>query len=269
MGSVMPFLNGSPFFGTLNNYRVLTIDGRYGGGKTALAFRAAYELCTNYGYRYILSNCRSVWTDSPSSVQLRNNAAGKPQYLDAVIILDEGGLFLKLSRDTDDYLAFLRKANVVLILPSVSEVARSLRSLTIQRVFNGQTLGLPAWVYTFLVSKGHIREKTSLVWWRPSEIFGIYDTDASPTDDGGLGDFLVDWKDIVDEREKERQKTDEIRYHGKRATSRSGARSPDVGQAGDLESIRGLLEEISETTGATEREVIISLPRLSDRKRGR
>ena len=169
-------------------YRVVWMGGRYGGGKTALAFRLAHDLLKNHGYRYLLSNVKSVWTDDPKKIVLRDG-----QYADAVVILDEGGLFLKSSKDAETFLAFLRKLNVVILIPSVTPPTLKVRSFTIQRVYNLYSYGLPAWVYRWTLSSGHIKETGLFYWVSPPEIFGVYDTLGTPSDDGGLEDIFNDW----------------------------------------------------------------------------
>lgn len=181
----MPLIGRETIVGMLQTFRVLWIGGRYGGGKTALAYRLAYELLDSGFSRHLLSNCRNVWRDEPADVVLRDG-----RYLDTVVILDEGGLFLRTSRDADDFLAFLRKLNVVLIVPSIKPPAPSVRMVSVQRVANLQSVGLPAWVYNVSVEYGRQRDRERFVWWRPSEIYGIYDTTDVPVDDCGIGDYL-------------------------------------------------------------------------------
>lgn|SRR5690554_3811753 len=182
----MPLIGGEIIVGMLQTFRVIWIGGRYGGGKTALAFRLAYELLDSGFSRYLLSNCRSVWGDAPADVVLREG-----RYLDTVVILDEGGLFLRTGKDADDFLAFLRKLNVVLIVPSVKPPAPAVRMVSVQRTANLQSIGLPAWVYTASVEYGRQRDRERFLWWQPSEIYGVYDTADVPVDDCGIGDYLL------------------------------------------------------------------------------
>lgn len=168
-------------------YRVVWIQGRYGGGKTALSYRLAYELLNSGFSRYLISNCRSVWRDEFSDVTIRDGA-----YLDTCIILDEGGLFLRTGKDTENLLAFMRKFNIILIIPSVRPPSRSVCQFSIQRVANLRKVGLPAWVYRSNLRYENIRESYWFLWWQPSEIFGLYDTRDVPIDDAGVSDWLID-----------------------------------------------------------------------------
>lgn len=189
----MALISAHTFLNYVKDYRVLWLSGRYGGGKTALSYRIAYELVAFYGFRYILSNIKSVWDDRFEDVVLRDGV-----YADAVVILDEGGLFLETSRDAKAFLAFLRKLNIVLVVPSVTPPASKLQFLSVQRVMDiSRIFPLPIWAYRFDLVSGHIRETEMFYWWRPSEIFGVYDTLAFPEDDGGLGRYFNEWTKLA------------------------------------------------------------------------
>jgi len=176
-------------------YRIVHIDGRMGGGKTSLAFRLAYELLGGrYGYRYLLSNCPSVWCDKVSDVVLRQNEAGDAQYLDAIVLLDEGGQFIQSSRDAQDYTAYLRKMNVLLLIPSYEPPPRRLKTLRIAREFNLMRFGLPVWVYRYFLSDGPDREVGRFYWYDPGEIYGVFDSVTAPATSGGLAEMLADLK---------------------------------------------------------------------------
>ena len=114
----MPLINAGPIMYLLRGFRVGYIGGRYAGGKTALAYRLAYELLEHHGFRYVLSNCEDVWSDDPAGVVCRPNARGTPILMDAVIILDEAGLVIEGASQAKRFNAFLRKFNVILLLPS-------------------------------------------------------------------------------------------------------------------------------------------------------
>jgi hypothetical protein len=207
----MTLLNAFALLGDIRTYRVVYIEGRYGGGKTSLAFKLASTLLDSGKYRYLLTNCMTTWADRPEDVILRNNAKGIPQFADCVVIMDEAGLFLKYGRDADQFLSFLRKFNIVLILPSKEEVSRKLRSLRVQRIMNLETIGLPIWVYTYGLSYGQQKERSSFIWVNPGEIFGYYDTDDTPADDAGLADWFNEQKNKAIETSVSRQKSSGVR----------------------------------------------------------
>lgn len=210
----MPLLGSQSFLGLLETFRVLTFEGRYGGGKSALSFYVAQHLLSTGRFRYLLSNTPSVWSDDPNDVVLRPDDKGRPTYLDAVVILDETGLFLEYAEDTKKFLAFLRKGNIVLLCPSVQDVPRELRGVMVQRTLNLETVGIPIWVYNYRVRKGSQRDNQRFMWWNPSEIYGIYDSGAFPIDDAGLGEMMLDWTFLMSNRE--RKENEQRRYKGRK-----------------------------------------------------
>lgn len=184
----MSLISASNLMNYANTYRVVYFSGRFGGGKTSLAFRLAFEMVKRYNYRYILSNVRSVWSEPFENVVLRDG-----KFIDAVCILDEGGLFLDRAADAKEWLAFLRKVNLTLLVPSVVPPARLLRTVTVTRTVRLNAWGLPAWVYQMNLDAHPVHEKENFVWWQPSEIFGIYDTLGQPTDAGELLTHIQKW----------------------------------------------------------------------------
>lgn len=157
------------------NYRVLFVDGRYGGGKTSLGFKLAEELCRKFGFRYILSNVECVWNTPLDEVVLRDG-----RYIDAVFVLDEGGMYLETSAVARQWLAYLRKLNIVLIVPSVIPPSSIMQRLTVQRLLNMYVFGVPVWYYGLYLRSGRNKSDDKFGWLHPSEIFGIYDTEGMP-----------------------------------------------------------------------------------------
>ena len=220
----------------INLYRVLYIGGRYGGGKTALAFRLAYDLITRGDYRYLISNVKSVWNDKVTDIQLRSDT-----YVDAIVILDEGGIFLETGKDVKKYLAYLRKMNIALIIPSVQEIPRSIRRLSVQRLMTFNVYGVPLWLYRFKLDVGDVKEKDWFVWWRPSEIFGIYDTLGTPSDDAGFNEYLTG---VTREVQRKTGYTEEAREAITGVGTAYTARGFDADQESPSGSAESLLEEI-------------------------
>lgn len=176
--------------------KMVWIGGRLGGGKTALAHYIAHAMMTDkrYGFRWLVSNVPSVWADTIEDVT--NNLAVAPTgdalLADAVMILDEGGIFLKTAREADR-LKFLRKMNILCIVSSRTPPNRDLQVCTVRRTYNGYSAGLPFWRYKFGMSDGSLDEEFNFNWWRPSNLFGVYDTRAMPEDAEMLLDGLDVW----------------------------------------------------------------------------
>jgi len=183
-------INGTPITFLVRGYRVVHLAGRFGSGKTAFAYRMAYELLEHHGFRYLLSNCADVWSDDPADVVPRPDAHGDPTYLDTVVILDEAGIVFEGASHARQFVAFMRKFNVCLLLPSVEAPPARVKFLQVMRKFNFDALGLPLWWYEARLSTGLDRVRYQFGWWRPSEIFGVYDTADFPADDSDIGVFL-------------------------------------------------------------------------------
>jgi len=175
-------------------YRIVHIDGRLGSGKTLFAHELAYSVLTDrrWGYRYLLSNCPSVWRDNPSDVVLRGNEHGELQYIDAVMLLDEGGQFIRSSGEADSYTAYLRKLNLMLLIPSYEAPARKLKTLRVVMAFNLLRLGLPVWIFDYYLVDDRKKDQGKVVLFDPAECYGIYDSISAPGSAGGLDDLLAD-----------------------------------------------------------------------------
>lgn len=229
----MPLLNAGGFVDTLKTSRLLTFKGRTGGGKTSLAYYLAYLLHEQKFVRYIFSNVESVWNDDPEDMVMVDRR------IDAAFILDEGGLFLENRKDFKQYSAFMRKLNIVLLIPSVWEPMTGIKFLTVQRLITLDVVGLPVWVYQWRLSHGDIREKGIFFWRRPSEVWGIYDTAGFPTDDDGISDYISKW-------------TEEAKRQAGYARRRKGFRDDDTDDHPD-DTAKLILDAVEEFGWVAER----------------
>jgi hypothetical protein len=185
----MPLLNSPTVVGMIEQQRVVYLGGRQSSGKSLLMHVIARELMEHYGYRYMLSNCPSVWADDPQVVfdNMRDD-----QFIDAVICMDEAGQWMRTAAEAERYLALLGKINAVLILASWKRPAAVLRSMTVQRSMNLMKLGLPVWLYELHLHDGVNHEKVRFALTNPKQYFGLYSTRAAAVQDTGIGDFLED-----------------------------------------------------------------------------
>lgn len=263
-------LNTDAFINAVRNYRILYLDGRLGGGKTALAFRLAYELLMKYKYRYLLSNTLSVWNDDFSKVYLRNNI-----WLDGVLLFDEAGEFFEGRAQVKEALSFLRKINGIMLLPSFLPPARDVRILTVQRVYNLQMVGLPVWVYRWEIDKGSVTDGGMFFWVNPHEIYGIYDTLGMPSD---AHDILQNLKNYVaqaattlgyDKTAKKKQVISIFASEGLglRASAASGAASDESTPNQTMDDLRGVVDTLYETTVRAQKAVSVSGKKSRGRRR--
>lgn len=159
-------------------FRTCWIGGRYGGGKSALAVHLALQLIAE-------GHCTKVAANMPLHLGVAGRAieADEVQALtDVAIILDEG--WNQLGKGSDNHklkmwLAYLRKRNQYVLMPSVLDLARQLMVFTIERRFNFIPLGLSAWLYQWRLRTGGITKRSEqtgyFVWSKPQAAFAFYD----------------------------------------------------------------------------------------------
>jgi len=185
-------LQGEIALQMLRNFRVATLTGRWGGGKTSLCVRLAFEFVKRGWADHVVGNFPCVLFSNPREVKASR----------AVIILDEAGAFVNF-KVFDELSAFLRKLECTVLMPSVLDPPGKARRLSIQRTSNLAGIGLPVWSYTVGLDYEQQKDRFKLRWSNPSEVFGLYSTSYVTDSDCGL----VDW--IGDEVERRRGETNE------------------------------------------------------------
>jgi len=188
----MGLLGAGAFVDIISSYRLLWIGGRFGGHKTSLAYKLA-EGYLNRGYN-LVSNNRSVWGDDLEKITGCKNHG----QLHTVVILDEGGLAFKSSRQIEMIASYARKMDVIYMLPSFWPPSRAAQILVCQPVFNFKSTGVPLVIYKWRVKLGSFQDNGWFGWYDPSEIYGIYST----ADPGDSAEKIITW--LVDETEKYR-----------------------------------------------------------------
>jgi hypothetical protein len=169
----------------LTLFRTCWISGRYGGGKTALSIWLALQLVERGYANKIVTN-----TELTFAVPVDTLRAGQVHDIeDCAVILDEAWLLLPRgasNKQAQEWLAYLRKNNQHVILPSVLPLAQQVSNFIVERWFNGLALGVPLWGYSYQLRSAGIGKKQtevgSLYWWRPSQVFELYDHKARPGD---------------------------------------------------------------------------------------
>lgn len=180
----MTFLLAGDFLPLVEMYRLVWIRGRFGGGKTSLAFALA-EGFLKRGYS-LLTNVRCVWADEGDITP-----DDKGRY-HAVVVFDEGGLYLKASRMAESMASYARKMDVIYIVPSFWPPTRAMQVLVVQPVISFVSAGIPVIIYKWSVRLGDFKDKGFFLWLNPSDIYGVYDT----LDPGDLSDSL--YKKLLD-----------------------------------------------------------------------
>ncbi len=177
--ALVKFVWADEYLHLVTAFRACWYCGRYGGGKTYLAFLTASWLLANGYVETVVSNV-------PSCI-----SSPVPSALDsAAIVLDESWQYISTRRDVLDYAAFLRKFDLYLLLPSVFPVHRRLSFLKVQRVINGYNFGVPLWIYRWDLSMSSIHERGYFGVLYPHRAYGMYDTLFVPGHDAGISDAL-------------------------------------------------------------------------------
>lgn len=180
-------------------YRMVWLSGRFGGGKTSLAVWIAQWLCQKNYARYIASNIKLLVGKEVAVVsapELRRVTCEGPVYRDTVILMDESWTTLGKGagrKQVVDWLAYMRKGNNFLVMPSVLPLVSEVGVLRVERVFNGMGFGLPLWLYRWYLGDHHKGgDRGWYVFMQPASVFGLYDTSAIPSEDYTIYDT---WKE--------------------------------------------------------------------------
>lgn len=164
----------------VSRYRLLWLSGRYGGGKTSLAVYLAARFCQAGLTDKIVSN---------TPLQLQELGRLDPRDVhdvtDCCLVMDESWRYVGAGMDKQvrEWMAYMRKRNQILLMPSVMDIARSLRVVRIERKFNFMAFGLPVWWYTWFVNSATAKEKSQWFWWHPARVFALYDHSLPEMDD--------------------------------------------------------------------------------------
>jgi hypothetical protein len=182
------FIYGEFFLTLVNHFRVVTIVGRYGGGKTLLSVAVSKYLLDNGFVSKVVTNFPCSFA-SPPSVPL----------VDSAIVLDEAWttLFPGAShKQIMTYLAFLRKLNNILLLPSVVPLSKRVNVLEVVRYLNCEIFGLPLWIYRWRLRATGERGYFALLF--PFRYYNLYDHSYVVTDDRGIGRALMETVRVVE-----------------------------------------------------------------------
>lgn len=177
------------------------LGGRFGGGKTTLAVETAQALLSTKRFRYVCSNIPVKFAVPFGSVVPRwhppvDTMAGHWS-VDTIVIMDEAGIFMRYRREVGNLLAFLRKLNIVVLMPSVLPPSRFVRFFRAQRVLNLSKLvpGFNWWVYRTRLTYDEVQERSWFVY-RP-DVFGKFNSFAYAVDDGGFDAAFRGWVETL------------------------------------------------------------------------
>lgn len=165
----------------LREYRVGWIRGRYGVGKTLLAYALWYLYFRRMGYRLF---CNFAAWGASSLEDLRPDASGR---LRAYIIIDEGGDWLTARRRV---IYAARKLDYILVVSGRAAPPREVQELTIVGRYSLESSGIPLVRYTAVASAGGIKDHYNFWLFLPWRFWGMYSTRDLSSDPGPLIDTL-------------------------------------------------------------------------------
>lgn len=165
-------------------FRVVWVAGRYGGGKTSLAVNIGVSLLASQAVQSVACNFHlhppfRLVREYEHFEDLIEAETG------CCMIFDEAWSELGLGttpQKIKTYLAYLRKRQSVLLLPSVIPLVRQVRVVQVSRVLNGFAFGLPLWLYRVTTETGERKpERFYHWWWYPQTVWALYDSKEYPS----------------------------------------------------------------------------------------
>jgi hypothetical protein len=162
------------------NFRVVSIRGEMGFGKTLLAFAIAQKLLEDRYVDGVVSNVPNIlpphiWHDDGT-------------LLNRCMVFDEAGMLGLDSRtsitNTNDYGAFARKFGAIFIFPSVIPVDKRLRGVELYPLAKNKLTGMLTYGYQFAGQRDPDQEKEIKL--NPKPYYGLYSTGYIPVDDCGM-----------------------------------------------------------------------------------
>ncbi|MCS7242394.1 MAG: PhoH family protein, partial [Candidatus Caldatribacterium sp.] len=179
------------------------LRGGFGTGKTALAVAIAIKLVEDNFVSKIISNIPIFHPKSNTTYAAFDHylLATPDRIEDCVLVIDEAGNFYSRYRaeykTVDALMTFLRKKNVIVLLPSIKPVFKDLAQVTIYRFLNLQAIiAIPFWIYKAQLAYSDYREKkfsrSTFVWRNPTAFFPYFDSAAQPINDLFIAQKIVD-----------------------------------------------------------------------------
>jgi len=201
------FLNADIFLNALHQNRTCWIKGRYGGGKTLLTVAIAQHFNRSHGYHIysnipiyldgVINEMQKCSCDRCQAKYHHMEESGVeqiPQY-HTLVAYDEAWLSFRRGaryQVMEAYLAYIRKVDLIMVMPSVMQMHRDAAQMWCTRLRNFGTFGLPIWLYEWGITGQSSKDSGGkFILWRPQKFFGTYDTYAQPTAIEGLFDETI------------------------------------------------------------------------------
>ena len=164
-------LGASQFLAEFEATRIVCLTGHLGSGKSLISHMIA-ENYLKQGYS-LVTNMASVWADDIETVIPDD----KGQY-HCVVILDEGGLYVRTFKTAQRIHSFARKLDTYVIFSGRKLPHEDLQELTFGIFFNFEKHFLiPVKVYKWEVQQSLGKKYSGFVWViNQKEYYGVYST---------------------------------------------------------------------------------------------
>lgn len=175
------------FYTELDDSRICTVSGRLGAGKTLLALTLA-ERYLRRGYR-LVTNVASVWAEDWENVRELPDFARR-----AVVLIDEGGLYIRSMKTVSALAAFARKLDTYIIIAGRREPHEELCELIVTPRFDfKRNFLIPAWLWRW-ENRGARRPYGGyMLELGRSGYYGTYDTVNPGARPSALIALVEDW----------------------------------------------------------------------------
>jgi len=173
--------------------------GRYGSGKTALAFEIARKFLED-GYK-LITNTPSVWSDDVEKIHVGENG-----HVKAVVILDEAGLSFTDRNDIKEVCAYSNKMDMIYLFPSFFPPHRLAQIVSVEPITSFRRIGIHATICKWSVNTKFFKDSGKFFWANPKEVYGIYSRQSPGSEAEYIIDNLIRLKDDYEvwDREKTR-----------------------------------------------------------------
>lgn len=170
----MGFFHAGQFLYVYKRYRLGAMAGRLGSGKTSLALKLAHHFLE-------AGLVDGIWANFPHTLPVRYKLKR------TFFILDEAAEHADARKSATDYSGYgvyVRKLKSFLFAASMNEVDKRVKQIRVQQVMTFTLFGRKIWIYQYQIYDS--KEKDWFGWLDPDEMWGTYDTEYVPNDDGGI-----------------------------------------------------------------------------------
>lgn len=228
--------------------RIVCITGSLGSGKTLITHEISEPFLRD-GYKFV-TNFKSAWVDEPDMIEMRE----KGDQVHAVVVVDEGGLYVRSFEDVKRLSSFARKLDMYILFSGKKLPHVDLQELRLYLWFDlWKNLRIPLRVWRYDVqidvTKSYHGYLWQTGWWA---FYGLYST----LDPGSDAEEILKWVDSWIRRFGSFY--DRKQFDGVSKVDKNAAKGDNVVELGEIRdgietSVRRAAESISQLQRKTKR----------------